>query len=65
VTYPQDHALWVQSLLTATATVSGTETSTTSKFWLPMLAADITNTTVDPPGIVSPYGIATSCANPN
>ncbi|HEX2789234.1 MAG TPA: Ig-like domain-containing protein [Steroidobacteraceae bacterium] len=65
VTYPQDHALWVQSLLTATATVAGTETSTTSKFWLPMLATDLTTTTVEPPGFISPYGVATSCANPN
>jgi hypothetical protein len=70
VTYPQDHALWVQSLLTATATVAGTETSTTSKFWLPMLAADLTATTVSPPGIISPYGDDAptgtgGCANPN
>ena len=65
VTYPQDHAQWVQSLLTATATVAGTETSTTAKFWLPMLAADLIATTTDPPGFISPYGVATSCANPN
>jgi hypothetical protein len=56
VTYPQDHADWVQSLLTATTTVAGTETTTTSTFWLPMLAADVTNVTVEPPGIISPYG---------
>jgi hypothetical protein len=65
VTYPQDHADWVQSLLTATATVAGTETTTTSLFWLPMLASDLTNVTVSPPGILSPYGEANACANPN
>jgi Big-like domain-containing protein len=65
VTYPQDHADWVQSLLTATATVAGTETSTTSLFWLPMLASDLTNVAVSPPGILSPYGEANACANPN
>jgi hypothetical protein len=65
VTYPQDHADWVQSLLTAETTVAGTETTTTSTFWLPMLATDVTDVTVEPPGIVSPYGIAASCANPN
>jgi hypothetical protein len=56
VTYPQDHALWVQSVLTATATVAGTENRTTSTFWLPILAADLTAVTVDPPGFLSPYG---------
>ena len=65
VTYPEDHALWVQVMLTAAATVSGTESSTTSTFWLPILASYVTTTTSSPPGVVSPYGVATSCANPN
>jgi len=56
VTYPEDHALWVQVLLTATATVSGTETSTTSTFWLPILSTYLTTTTSTPPGVISPYG---------
>jgi len=61
VTYPQDHALWVQVLLTATASVSGTQTSTTSKFWLPMLAADVQTPTINPPGLISPYGTNVNC----
>ncbi|MGH8142378.1 MAG: beta strand repeat-containing protein [Steroidobacteraceae bacterium] len=65
ITYPEDHAAWVQVRLTATATVAGTQTSTTSTFWLPMLASYLTNLTVTPPGVVSPYGIAASCADPN
>lgn len=65
VVYPEDHALWVQVKLTATATVQGTETSTSSVFWLPMLADYINSTTSSPPGYRSPYGIATSCTNPN
>ena len=77
VTYPQDHAGWVQTLLTATATVAGTLNTTTSTFWLPMLATDLTTTTIDPPGIISPYGDDAAdaaagftagtggCANPN
>jgi Bacterial Ig-like domain (group 1) len=54
--YPEDHALWVQVLLTATATVAGTESSTSSTFWLPILASYLTTTTSTPPGIISPYG---------
>jgi hypothetical protein len=65
VTYPEDHALWVQVKLIATATVSGTQNTTTSTFWLPILSTYVTTTTTTPPGYVSPYGTATSCANPD
>lgn len=65
VTYPEDHALWVQVKLTATTTVNGTQTTTQSIFWLPMLASYLTNSSVSPPGVVSPYGQNVSCANPN
>jgi len=56
VAYPQDHADWIESELTATATVAGTQNITTSTFWLPMLALDLTTTTAQPPGFISPYG---------
>jgi hypothetical protein len=65
VTYPEDHAQWVRVVLTASTTVSGTESSTTSTFWLPILATYLTSTTSSPPGAISPYGTNTSCANPN
>jgi hypothetical protein len=65
VTYPEDHALWVQVLLTATSSVTGTQASTTSKFWLPMLAAYITNIQQSPPGTISPYGTNVNCHNAN
>jgi Bacterial Ig-like domain (group 1) len=65
VTYPEDHALWVQVVLTATATVTGTQTSTTSIFWLPIASTYVTTSTQSPPGVNSPYGGANSCANPH
>jgi len=65
VVYPEDHALWVQVKLTASATVQGTETSTSSVFWLPMLSDYTNKTDSTPPGLISPYGVATSCTNPN
>lgn len=65
VIYPEDHALWVKARLTATATVQGTQTSTSSVFWLPMLADYLTSQTVFPPGYTSPYGVATTCTDPN
>lgn len=63
VTYPQNYANWVQVKLTATATVAGTQNSTSAVFFLPTLATDLTNITVTPPGFVSPWGSSTSCAN--
>jgi Invasin, domain 3 len=65
VEYPEDHALWVQTTLTATATVQGTQSSTTAIFELPMLATYLTNQQVNPPGLVSPYGVAGVCTDPN
>ena len=65
ILYPQDHAAWVAVELTASATVQGTQSSTSTKFWLPMLAADIASPSISPPGQVSPYGVATACINPN
>jgi len=65
VNYPEDHAMWVTSTLTATATAQGTETSTSSTFQLPMLASKISSATVTPPGVVSPYGQAATCTDPN
>jgi hypothetical protein len=62
--YPRDHAYYVAVRLTATATVNGTQASTTTDFWLPGLAADFNTQTVAPPGPLSPYGTATTCANP-
>ncbi len=65
IIYPKDHALWVEITLTATATVSGTESSTSATFWLPGLAADYASASTAPPGQNSPYGVAQSCADPN
>jgi Bacterial Ig-like domain (group 1) len=65
VEYPEDHALWVQATLTATATVQGTQSSTEATFVLPMLATYLTSTTTEPPGFVSPYGVANTCSNPH
>lgn len=63
--YPKDHAYYVAEKLTASATVQGTQSSTSATFWLPGLATDFNTQTTAPPGPVSPYGTATSCASPN
>jgi len=63
--YPKDHAFWVAVQLTATATVSGTQSSSSNVFWLEGLAGDFDTQNVDPPGYNSPYGVAATCANPN
>ena len=64
VVYPEDHALWVQVALTASSQASGSEASTTATFWLPILADYLTKTS-SPPGMPSPYGVASSCTDPN
>jgi hypothetical protein len=63
--YPRDHAYYVAVKLTATATVTGTQSSTSASFWLPGLAKDFNAQGTAPPGPTSAYGTAATCANPN
>lgn len=63
--YPKDHSLWVAVQLTATATVTGTQSSTSATFYLPGLASDFSSASVDPPGLDSPYGFQATCLVPN
>jgi hypothetical protein len=65
IIYPEDHAEWVESKLTATATVQGTESSASATFWLPILGDYVTDTTHAVPGVFSPYGVQNICTNPN
>ncbi len=65
ITYPKDHAYWVALKLTATATVAGSQNSTSAIFWLPGLTTDFTTQAVDPPGVISPYGTYATCGDHN
>ena len=64
ITYPRDHSYWVKVNLVASTTVQGTESSTNSTFTLVGAVVDY-SCSIGPPGPVSPYGIATTCADPN
>jgi hypothetical protein len=65
VTYPRDHAYWVMVSLVASTTVQGTQSSTSATFVLAGAATDYNTCTVGPPGSVSPYGVGSTCANPD
>ena len=51
VTYPEDHANWVQVTLTATTTVQGTQAQTSMTFWLPILASYLTSSSSGTPPV--------------
>lgn len=65
--YAKSFATWVDAKITVTASgVSGTEGRATFLVApVPADAASIKNKDVAPAYVVSPYGVATSCANPN
>lgn len=63
--YPKDHSYWVAVRLTATATVQGAQSSTSVDFWLPGATTDYSQQNTAPPGQTSPYGVGTTCADPN
>ncbi|NOY62402.1 MAG: hypothetical protein GXP10_04475 [Gammaproteobacteria bacterium] len=65
VTYSKEFAAWVTVKLEATVSEAGIESSTSTIFVLPVLAADLLDENIAPPGMISPYGTVASCADPN
>jgi hypothetical protein len=65
INYPESDALWVQVELIASTNVSGTETTATATFVLPILAKYLTSTNASPPGLPSPFGTNVQCNQPN
>jgi Bacterial Ig-like domain (group 1) len=56
---------WVEVDLRARATVAGSEGLSHAVFFLPGANSDFANCTAIPPGVVSPYGMAAMCTDPN
>lgn len=63
--YGKNYALWVTTQITARALVSGTESSKTAIYDLEMTSQDAGNLGATPANVVSPFGIATDCADPS
>ncbi|WP_019571645.1 Ig-like domain-containing protein [Thioalkalivibrio sp. ALMg3] len=56
IRYAKEYAEWVRVELRGSIEVDGTEGTRSRSFWLPIAAADIDDSDVDPPGKVSPFG---------
>jgi len=57
INYPQGYGAWVAYRLRVSINApAGTEGSAVADFWLPVLAADIQNSDITPPGDQSPLG---------
>ena len=65
INYPKDHAMWISVTLTAQAVTAGSEGQESVSFLLPVLASDVTNQNISPPGNPSPLGFANTCTNPD
>jgi Bacterial Ig-like domain (group 1) len=65
VSYPQEYAYYLQVALSASATVQGTEYVRTNRFMLEGSAEDFRDVQKAAPGPRSPFGVATTCSNPN
>lgn len=65
INYPQGYAAWARYRLHVSISApAGTESSATSDFWLPILAAHVNNADETPPGArspVGPYGEGVGC----
>jgi hypothetical protein len=65
ITYPKDHATWVEVLLEARAAVNSNDPPTVATFFLVGLASDYADVAVAPPGAISPYGTSVNCNDTN
>lgn len=67
ITYAKDHGSWVDAFITVSASgVSGSEGRATYLLApVPVDAASISKIDSSPAYVVSPYGLANSCLNPN
>jgi hypothetical protein len=65
VLYGKNYSSWTVVKLQATIRVEGSEYSNVAVFNLPGLAKDYTDIKIPPPGVTSPFGIASVCTNPN
>jgi hypothetical protein len=63
ITYAKSQSNWVEVTLEARTSVTSNDPPTQATFFLPGLAADYTDLSVNPPGRPSPYGINASCAD--
>lgn len=66
VVYPQEYASWMKVELSASTSVQGTESVRSVSFVLPGSEEDFGDADSNPPGPVSPFGIANyNCPNPS
>jgi hypothetical protein len=66
VRYEREYGGWVEVRLRVTiTTVAGTEGVDERSFVLPVLAADLTDANVAPPGTPSPFGAVSDCSVPD
>lgn len=63
--YGKNFASWLDVIITARASVGGTESVQSLPWELEVLAADIADVAVLPPNKVSPFGTGTSCQVPD
>ncbi|WP_157755429.1 Ig-like domain-containing protein [Marinobacter salinus] len=64
LTYLKSECSWIEVDLIATTSVQGTESQARQRFTLSCTAEDL-ESSAPPGGSNSPYGVATSCANPD
>jgi len=63
ITYPKDHSLWSEVTLEARTSVTSNDPPTQAVFFLPGSGPDYVDANSPPPGVASPYGVNSSCAD--
>lgn len=65
ILYPQEYGNWAYAKLVATAVVAGTETRSEAIVSITCTKADCGTPKIIPAGVISPFGVGTSCFDKN
>lgn len=63
--WPENFSSWIEVNIEARANVSGTEFAGNNVHWLPMSGPDQADGDNAPANIISPYGVAAACSDPD
>ena len=63
--YPKNYATWIDMKIISKTVVGGSESSSNVTLNLPVIAAELSNKSVSPSNILSPFGDAAVCSDPN
>ncbi|MCB1908791.1 MAG: Ig-like domain-containing protein [Rhodocyclaceae bacterium] len=65
VEYPRNYATWAQVVIVATAVVAGNNSVASSTMYVPVSADELSDESIAPSPVISPFGVNAGCTDPS